>query len=706
MEFLLFNLKENCMRCRFSVIALSVGVALGVGSAWAQDYTVVLPTLVVEMTKDSAQTKGYTTYDTAAVTRTEQLVKETPHTIETINVQKNKNYGTNDLSSIVEGNAGVDASYDTRGESILIRGFSADSGDIYQDGIRSSGQVRRSSTNTERVEILKGPSAVLYGRGRGGGVINMVSKKANFGSKIDVGARTGSWNRVGVSADINQVLTDNLAVRINADYEQGYSYRTGVNYKNTMMSPSIVWRSDDGVITWEGQYTYDDAWRVPDRNPSKTEYDKMGVDYYQGFGLKGDFIKDTLHFARSKVQYDVSDNWQAQWVAGYRKHAQDFDNTYNGTFDNKTKMLRKNYAWQQTDNSTLSNSLILKGSLDIQQMNHQIITGLDVTKEEREPKLGFKRDFTVAINPYNINEWQVNTGRLINQTTHNIHKNNTVSAFIHDVVEVVPDLKVSVGGRFDRYHTTSTNTLQNTTNTHSGSSFSPSIGAVYDLTPNHNVYGSFAKSFAPYGSSGLLSVGTNHVTIDPEYTRQYELGLKSDWAAGKLATTVSIYHIDNYNKVYLKDRDDPYSFAVRGKDTSQGVDLSVLGQLASNLYVRGSLGVMNAKIVEDRQTPANENRKLSGTSPMQGNVFIRYLPTDNWFIETGITHSGKRYHYERDGAPNPLAGFSRLDIMAGYRYNNLNGTLALHNALDSKYWRSAAMPAPPRSVMLKVNYDF
>lgn len=694
------------MLYRVSLIAISVAVALGSNLAFAEEYAVVLPTLVVEMSKDSAQTKGYTTYDTANVTRTGQSVKDTPRTIETINIQKNKNYGTNDLSSIVEGNAGIDAGYDTRGESILIRGLSADSGDIYQDGIRSSGQVRRSSTNAERVEILKGPSAVLYGRGRGGGVINMVSKKANFGNKSDVGVRAGSWGRLGVSADTNYVLADNFALRINADYEKGDSYRTGVSYKNTLVSPSVIWKSKDGAITWEGQYTYDNARRVPDRNPSRTEYDKMGVGYHQGFALQGDFIEDTLHFARSKVSYEMSDDWQAQWVTGYRKHAQDFDNTYNGTFDSSTKVLNKNYAWQQTNNSTLSSSLMLKGDFDALATSHSITVGVDTTKEEREPKLGFRRDFNIAINPYDAHSWQANAGRLLSQTTHNMHKNNTKSAFVHDVIKVTPNLKVSLGTRFDRYHTASTNALKNTTNTHSGSTFSPSVGAVYAITPTHNLYGSFAKSFAPYGSSGLLSVGTDNVTIDPEYTRQYELGLKSDWAEGRLATTASIYHIDNYNKVYLKDKDDPYSFAVRGKDTSKGLDMSVLGRLTPNLYVRGSLGVMNAKIVEDRQTPANENRQITGTSPMQGNIFVRYLPADNWFVETGVTYSGKRYFYERDGTPNPLTGFSRLDMMAGYRHNNLSGTLGLHNALDSRYWRSAAMPAPPRSMMFRLNYEF
>ncbi|WP_338755365.1 TonB-dependent receptor plug domain-containing protein [Moraxella lincolnii] len=113
----------------------------------SKEFQVTLPTIIIESTSDQKQTLGYNKYHQASITRGEMAVKDVPQTIETINVQKNKLYGTNDLSSIVEGNAGIDATYDMRGESINIRGFSADASDIYLDGIRSSGQVRRSTAN-------------------------------------------------------------------------------------------------------------------------------------------------------------------------------------------------------------------------------------------------------------------------------------------------------------------------------------------------------------------------------------------------------------------------------------------------------------------------------------------------------------------------------------------------------------------------------
>ncbi len=120
-------------------------------------YTATMPTVHVVDTAETSATKGYIGYEEADITRNQLAIKEVPQTVDVLDIQKNKNYGTNDLSSILEGNAGIDATYDMRGESIFIRGFQADANDIYRDGVRESGQVRRSTANVEHVEILKGP---------------------------------------------------------------------------------------------------------------------------------------------------------------------------------------------------------------------------------------------------------------------------------------------------------------------------------------------------------------------------------------------------------------------------------------------------------------------------------------------------------------------------------------------------------------------
>ncbi len=356
------------------------------------EYMAVLPTIDVVTTQETANTKGYVGYEEAQATRNLLTIKEMPQTIDVINIQKNKNYGTNDLSSILEGNAGVDATYDMRGENIYLRGFQADANDIYRDGIRESGQVRRSTANIERVEILKGPSSILYGRSNGGGVINIVSKFANFKTSRNIGVTYGSWNNRSFNLDVNQKINENVAVRLTSELSAAEAYRYGVRNKGRMFSPSISLQSDDGRLQWIGQYTYDYQWRIPDRNPAKSVYDEMGIGYRNSFFRDGDYVDDKLQVWRSDLKYFINDQWLVNWQLAYRQADQDFDHYFAGTYSATDKTLKQSYAWQKTRNKTFTNNITFNGEFDTASLKHKVTIGLDYSQEERHPILAVLRN--------------------------------------------------------------------------------------------------------------------------------------------------------------------------------------------------------------------------------------------------------------------------------------------------------------------------
>ncbi|CKL22291.1 putative TonB-dependent receptor [Neisseria meningitidis] len=434
-----------------------------------EHYTATLPTVSVVGQSDTSVLKGYINYDEAAVTRNGQLIKETPQTIDTLNIQKNKNYGTNDLSSILEGNAGIDAAYDMRGESIFLRGFQADASDIYRDGVRESGQVRRSTANIERVEILKGPSSVLYGRTNGGGVINMVSKYANFKQSRNIGTVYGSWANRSLNMDINEVLNKNVAIRLTGEVGRANSFRSGIDSKNVMVSPSITVKLDNG-LKWTGQYTYDNVERTPDRSPTKSVYDRFGLPYRMGFAHRNDFVKDKLQVWRSDLEYAFNDKWRAQWQLAHRTAAQDFDHFYAGSENGN--LIKRNYAWQQTDNKTLSSNLTLNGDYTIGRFENHLTVGMDYSREHRNPTLGFSSAFSASINPYDRASWPA-SGRLQPILTQNRHKADSYGIFVQNIFSATPDLKFVLGGRYDKYTFNSENKLTGSSRQYSGHSFSP-----------------------------------------------------------------------------------------------------------------------------------------------------------------------------------------------------------------------------------------
>ncbi len=576
-----------------------------------------MPTIKIEAMSELDPIKSYIDYDKANVTRNGLDKKDIPQTVDTIDVQKYKIYGSNDLSVMLQGTPGVSTSYDMRGDGITIRGFGADTGDIYRDGIRESGQVRRSTANIERIEILKGPASVLYGRSAGGGVVNMVSKFANFDSKSSVGAYAGSYDNYGTTADINQVLNDNLAVRLTGEYGEAGSFRSGIENKIEMFSPSFTYKNDDGKLTWTTQYTYDKLNRVPDRGPTRDNL-PAGTSIKMGFAQDGDYVDDILQVVHTDVNYEYAPDWNFHWAASYRQAEQNFDHFYFGNYcglngkNSKNEACTKKgyidqiYYWQQTSNKTTTNTFDIKGKFKTGQLEHQIMVGTDWTYEQREPRLANKTQNGSAIYGY-VNpitgerEYSRGNGPLkISQ--HNYNEGTTYGVFIQDLIGLNDQLKLMMGLRYDYFDFSTTNKIKNEHRNVKDSTFSPNVGLVWQPVPEHSFYTSYSKSFAPFGGQ----MGVNQVTgstdvakmdKEPQYNEQYEVGVKSEWFDNRLNTQFSVFDIRKNNIRYKPNPDsEPEVWATAGQHQSRGLEFSFIGRVLDNVFVRGGYGLPMPKL--------------------------------------------------------------------------------------------------------------
>lgn len=691
--------------------------------------TAVMPTLTLEAMSELDPIKSYVDYAQANVTRNGLDKKDIPQTIDTIDVQKYKIYGANDLSVMLQGTPGVTTNYDTRGDGIVLRGFNADTSDIYRDGIRDSGQIRRSTANIERIEILKGPASVLYGRSGGGGVINMVSKYANFDSKSTVGGYLGSWNNRGTTIDLNQAIDQNWAVRLTSEYGETDSFRRGIQQRQVMASPSVTYRNDDQTITWTTQYTYDKLHRIPDRGPSYFDLAKSGVypSIKQGFAHDGDYIDDELHLIRTDLKYQYATNWNFHWALSYREASQDFDNYFGGTYC-ATKSatclypgyIRQSYAWQQTTNKTITNTFDLTGVFNTGRFEHRVLLGADVTKETREPRLGNYSSGSTQLygyfNPYTGDTIETFDRANAQITTQNYSEALNLGFFAQDLIRLNASLQLMLGARYDIYDSSTQVKIRNKLAvdeyySKSEGTFSPNIGLVWQPLDAHSIYTSYSRSFAPFGgSTGVNAVSSTVVNAEPQYNDQFEVGIKSDWLDQRLSTQFSVYDIRKHNIRYQPDAiNNPDLWAVAGEHEARGAEFSFIGRLRDNVFIRGGYGYTDAKVKENIQYPLTENNPLDKVSKNTANLFVRYLPTENLYFETGVTYQGSFYAYQNgnlNSTPVHINGFARLDAAIGYSFAPWNVTLAVNNVTDKQYWRSAELPGTPRNVLLRFGYQF
>lgn len=661
----------------------------------------------------------------STATKTNLDLKDVPQTVTTLEVSKFKVYGINDLSVLLDGVPGVDTSYDMRGDGVMIRGFSADGNDIYRDGIRTSGQIRRSTANIERIEILKGPAAVLYGRGAGGGVVNMISKEANFESISSLGLRMGTYSNRGATVDINRVVSDEVAVRLTADYEQADSFRRGIKNRNKMISPSIAYNNRQG-LTWLGQYTWDSVWRTPDRAPS---YNNLppDVSYRTAYAHPDDFVEDRMQMFRSVLGYDFGNDWSAKWTFGYHEASQDFDHLYGGSYCkpdgtrysngakcNTPGLMTFTRAWQETRNKTLSNTLDFAGKAQTYGVGHDLLVGLEISRELRRPDLSTSASnsdpamaYPDGVDPYNP-VWT--DGKPVHgpAKTSNRHNAQAQGLYVQDLISLTDQWKVMVGARWEHYSFKSHNLRNDAQRSYSGSALSPRLGVIWQPVQEHSFYASYSKNFSPYGGRGLLGVAVDEKAVfdaEPQYSRQFEVGVKSDWFDNALSSQLSVYNLEKYNIRYQPDvENDPFTWATRGTERSRGIEASLTGRVASHWYMRSGVGFQKAMVVGDVSNPVNEGKQLANTARKTGNLFVRYVPRNNWYAEVGVTYRGSSYTSIGNTSERP--GYTRWDASIGWRPLPWTVTLALTNVTDKRYWRDSTMPGTPRTLLLTGNYLF
>lgn len=198
--------------------------------------------------------------EVSTATRTSTPVRYVPQAIDTVKARTALDYGNSSLGKALEGIPNVSSGADTRFDSLRIRGFDA-SNDFYLDGVRDDSQYTRDLHNIERVEVLKGPAAVLYGRGSQGGIVNRVSKAPEHGRRSSIEAQAGSQDLRSLYADLSADPSDTLSLRLNMGNEDSNSFRHGVDGNRQLFALDAL--ATEPRPDWLVQYEYSRYNRTP-----------------------------------------------------------------------------------------------------------------------------------------------------------------------------------------------------------------------------------------------------------------------------------------------------------------------------------------------------------------------------------------------------------------------------------------------------------
>ncbi|WP_179179657.1 TonB-dependent receptor [Pseudomonas sivasensis] len=685
---------------RLTPMTLGLSFLLSAGFACAAT-TLPETSISAEVDEDDPRIK-----ETSTATRTATPVRYVPQAIDSVKTENLRSYGTNDLGQALSGIPNVSSGADTRFDSVRIRGFDA-SNDFYLDGIRDDSQYVRDLHNIERIEVLKGPAAVLYGRGGQGGIVNRVSKLPTAGHKSSIEAQGGSNDLRSLYADLSTDPTDNISLRLNMGNQDNNSFRDDVSGSRQLFAPSMSWQLTPD-LNWLVQYEYSRYNRTPDRGVPGVNGRPADVSRSTTYGDSRDYIDDKTQSLRSKLTYELNDNWQLRQTLGVFKLDSDFDNTYQTGYNPANNRVTRQ-RWQQ-DLTTLNifNNVELEGSFSTYGLEHRLLTGLELGSQRRDPKL-YSGGLTVpAIDLNQPNRHLSHTGRMsVSSDNHTEVESRAI--YVQDQLRLNDQWQVLAGVRYDVFEVSTKNKLLNVQEGVDSRKASPRFGLVWTPLENHSFYASWSKTFSPAGG-GLIGITPNAAgsvnDLSPELTKQKEIGVKSDWLDDRLSTTLAVYELELYNR-RTNDPLDRTIILLSGLQRSRGVELTATGKIVGNWYVRGGVGVQDAKVEKDNN--GFEGKRVSDVAKRNASLFITWKPEMGWYAETGLTLVGDRYADSLNTVVLP--GYGSWDALVGFRHKEWDVRAALNNITDKTYYESATsvaqiQPGEPRNLVVTGTYSF
>ncbi|MCF5059257.1 TonB-dependent siderophore receptor [Pseudomonas proteolytica] len=686
---------------RLTPMTLGLSALLCAGFACAAT-TLPATSISAEADEDDPRVK-----DSNTATRTNTPVRYVPQAIDSVKTENLRAYGTNDLGQALSGIPNVSSGADTRFDSLRIRGFEASS-DFYLDGIRDDSQYVRDLHNIERIDVLKGPAAVLYGRGGQGGIVNRVSKLPQAGRASSIEAQGGTNGLRSLYTDLSADPSENISLRLNMGNEDTDSFRDDISGNRKLFAPSISWQLTP-QLNWLVQYEYSRYDRTPDRGIPGVRGRPADVSRDTTYGDPRDYIDDTTQSLRSKLAYELNDSWQLRHTLGVFKLDSDFDNTYLTCYDPKTNTVGRQRWQQDLRTRNVFNNVELEGGFNTFGLEHRLLSGVELGSQRRDPKLYSAVTATVPGLDLNHPNRHLSHAGPMRISSNNHTEVESQGLYVQDQLRLNDQWQVLAGLRYDRFEVETTNKITHIRQPVDSHNTSPRLGVVWTPVENHSFYASWSKTFSPTGG-GLIGITPNAPgnanDLSPELTKQKEIGVKSDWLDDRLSTTLAVYELELYNR-RTRDPENPLITLLSGIQRSRGIELTTTGKIVGNWYVRGGVGVQDAKVVKDNN--GFEGKRISDVAKRNASLFVTWKPEMGWYAETGLTLVGDRY---ADNANTVmLPGYGRWDALAGFRHKEWDVKAALNNISDKTYYASATSAnqiqfGDPRSLVVTGTYNF
>lgn len=679
---------------------------------FANDQISALPTISLQATSSSEDAeKSYKVSSASSATRTNTSLKETPQAVTVVPEAVLKDIQATRLSEALDV-AGVGRANNFGGQGLTTftsRGFT--SGEYYRNGfpINRGYPNAPDSSTVERVEVLKGASSSLYGRGDPGGTFNIVSKTPQAERKTTLGLSVDQEGLYRSTVDTTGALTDDesLTYRLNLMGENGDTYRDHVDSKRWNIAPVIQWKPTDATkLTLEADFLRNqhalDRGFTRYEGQQKNSFDSS--EYWWESGKDRNRLYNNNDMLQFRVEHALNEEWKLNVGAQYLNgNLHGYAVEANGVkADSNGEVITRNYNWRNLDWIDKNFQANVVGHFDLFNLEHTLISGIELEEYDYKSYIIRSKDaFDLNINqPYDT----LPLPELVNVTTHDREKLKSQAFFVQDQIRITDRLNTLIAMRFENYKHDYSNFMNNTSWSTDNNAFIPRVGLTYDLTDQFTIYSNISKSFKPNAAAG------NNQGFDPEEGISYEIGSKYALLDNQLSFDTAIYYVKKENVLTLDPLDSTKSIAA-GEVTSKGLDLSLVGNITPEWKIMGNYAYVDAVVSKDNTL---KGTRLANIPQDSFNLLSVYEFKSGIFNGLGLGIN-QRYVGSRKGqtAKNTynMGSYATMDLISYYDWNkDVRLSFNIKNIFNEEYDDSAfnryVYPGQPRTAKFGVSYSF
>ena len=695
--------------------------------------------------------EGYATTVQTTGSRVPIRVLDLPQSTYTVTQQLLQDRGVDSLKDALEGVPAVQPTLgEGRRDSFSIRGFNSGT-DQYFDGVRDDAQYYRDLSNTEQLDVVEGPAAVLYGRGSSGGLVNRVTKKPEMeGLEGSVAVTGGSYGERRLESDTSDSwLHNTLGGRLTGAGEFSGNQRHYYYMNRYAFAPTLRWRVSDRTDMYaQVQHLRDE--RLPDRGIAAIDGPQgvVPIGNYYGYILgytpnaPHDFIHEGATDETFDLRHDFENNWHLHEIFRHSGNTVSWSTIYLSQMDlpdgtiagqSSTHAHKPGEALLALSDATAGaavgaddNPVISRGQYNANQFQRNIFDQLEAYRSGRFAGIGHtlllggeygrqtidRLQFfgtTPSITLYNpVPDLPPTPGT--SPTTDGRFWGQTAAFYVQDLMQLAPRWKLMAGARFDNFKQNLDQRLPGKPDLgRVDNKWSPRVGLLYQPRTWSTLYLSYSRNFDPSGES--LNLAANNAELAPERTQNYEGGAKFSSFGDKLITTAAVYDL-NRNNIKTPNPADPSQLLLTGEQRTLGASLSFQGSVTQRWMVYGGYAYQDAVVVKSNASfngVSFQGKRPTDIPLHSGSIWSTYRFANGWGAGGGVYFNTDSYAFTDNLVELP--GYARLDATVFYhrRHTEIDGHL--FNVANTRYYDSShsdleIFPGAPISGTVTARYRF